>query len=72
MDEFKKFRVLIVDPSVYSKNPLRCILTALGGARIEMLTSTDEALSLLRMKFFHHVLCAAPVWGKPEDPVSDT
>jgi hypothetical protein len=57
MDEFKNFRVLIVDPAGYSKNLLRGILTTLGIGRIETLTRTDEALGLLRMEFFHLMFC---------------
>ena len=57
MDELKDVRVLIVDPSGYSKNLLRQILLQLGVQNIEPVANTAEALEKMREQLFDLVFC---------------
>jgi two-component system, chemotaxis family, chemotaxis protein CheY len=64
MDELKDVRVLIIDPSGYSKGLLRQILLQLGVGSIEPVTNTSEALEKMRLQLFDVVFCdenAAPL-----------
>lgn len=57
MEGLKELSVLIVDPAGSSKGLLRTLFTSLGIFRIEPLSKTDEALGLLREKFFDVIFC---------------
>lgn len=57
MDELKDVRVLIVDPSGYSKTLLRQILLQLGVLNIEPVADTAEALDKMRLQLFDVVFC---------------
>jgi two-component system chemotaxis response regulator CheY len=57
MEELRDVRVLIIDPSGYSKNLLRQILLQLGVGNIEPVANTTEALEKMRTQLFDVVFC---------------
>jgi two-component system chemotaxis response regulator CheY len=57
MEDLKDVRVLIIDPSGYSKTLLRQILLQLGVQHIEPVTATTEALDKMRLQLFDVVFC---------------
>jgi two-component system, chemotaxis family, chemotaxis protein CheY len=57
MEALKDVRVLIIDPSGYSKTLLRQILLQLGVQNIEPVANTTEALEKMRLQLFDLVFC---------------
>lgn len=57
MDDLTGKEILIVDTSGHSRRLLRQIFTLLGFPNITCISSTSEALEILRDRFFHIVFC---------------
>jgi two-component system chemotaxis response regulator CheY len=57
MEDLKDVKVLIIDPSGYSKNLLRQIMLQLGVMNIEAVANTTEALDKMRLQLFDIVFC---------------
>ena len=57
MEDLKDVKVLIIDPSGYSKNLLRQIMLQLGLMNIEAVANTTEALDKMRLQMFDVVFC---------------
>ena len=57
MEDLKDIKVLIIDPSGYSKNLLRQILLQIGVQNIEPVANTTEALDKMRLQLFDVVFC---------------